>query len=433
MMRRATLEPWVWGALLACLCVALGLVPDWRAGLGRFQVIYVLAFVPYAVAVGRRTRWGALRAPWLALLLPALLMRLAVLGQPPTLSDDLWRYLWEGRVVVAGHDPYALAPAAPELAALRDALVHPRVNHPSIAAIYPPLAQVGFALVAWVHGGVGAWKAWVLLHDLALCVALAWWCTRRGGSPWDALVYAWNPLVIVEYAGSGHHDPTGLLWMVLALAWARGRPVASALATSAAVLVKLVALPLVPLLWRDWTSRARLVASAVLSVALGCYVWASRGVDSGLRAFSSRWRHDDALFGPLVSSLGGPLTRGVVVLVLVALVGWLVLRRVAPAQAMRLGLRTGLLLGPVVHPWYLGWVIALEPLAPSAAWLALSCTVTLGYGVFAPPLEGGSYHPGVWVRVVEFGVPALVAVGVLLGRRIRGRSDARTHPTSGGA
>jgi hypothetical protein len=333
-------------------------------------------------------------------------------------------------VVVAGHDPYALAPDSPGLAALRDSVVHPRVNHPSLAAIYPPLAQAGFALVAWVHGGVGAWKGWVMLHDLALCAVLAWWCSRRGGSPWDALVYAWNPLVIVEYAGSGHHDPTGVLWMVLALAWARGRPVASALAASAAVLVKLVAFPLVPLLWRDWTTRARGLACALLSLGLGVYAWATRGGDSGLRAFASRWRHDDALFGPLAAALGDPLARLVVAGGMVTLIGWLVWRRVTPESGMRLGLRAGLLLGPVVYPWYLGWVVALEPLGPSAAWLALSCTVTLGYGVFASPIEGGAYHPGPWVRAVQYGLPALMAVGVLMGRRSRGGSDAGTHPTS---
>ena len=96
----------------------------------------------------------------------------------------------------------------------------------------------------------------------------------------------------------------------------------------------------------------------------------------------------------------------------------------------RLLLRAGLLLGPVVHPWYLGWVLVFEPLRASAAWLLLSATVTLGYGTFAPPAAGGAYHPGAWTRVIEYGCPALLAVILFALRRQGGTS--RVRETAGG-
>src|SRR5262249_25692034 len=153
-------------------------------------------------------------------------------------SDDLYRYAWDGRVLAAGIDPYARAPADPALAHLRDLEIHPRINHPTLRTIYPPLAEAGFRLVALVSPSPLALKLWILVNALALCALLARMCARRageGGSAWDAIAYAWNPLVIAEYAGSGHHDPTGIVWLVAALAWSGRAPLRSALAATGAV------------------------------------------------------------------------------------------------------------------------------------------------------------------------------------------------------
>ena len=219
------------------------------------------------------------------MVLVALAMRVAVLPAAPALSDDVYRYAWEGRVLAGGGNPYAHAPADPELARLREPEVHSRVNHPDLRAIYPPLAEAGFALVARAWFSILAFKLWVLLHDLALCALLAWWCARRGGSAWDAVAYAWNPLVVAEYAGSAHHDPTGIVWLVAALALAERRPVASALSAIAAVMVKLVALPALPFVARTWPLRVRWAAGLALAAALAGYVLLARGPGSGLEAY----------------------------------------------------------------------------------------------------------------------------------------------------
>ena len=241
---RVAAEPGALALVLVVIAAALGRMGDWRSELGRFQALALAAFAAYALAVARRAGWKALPGATTFVVLVAIALRVAVFPVPPTLSDDVYRYVWEGRVLAAGANPYAHAPADPALARFRDADVFPRVNHPELAAVYPPLAEAGFALVARVSATPVAMKLWVLLHDVALCALLAWWCRARGGSAWDGLVYAWNPLVVVEYAGSAHHDPTGILWLVLALALAeRRRGAASAASLAAAVLVKLVSLP----------------------------------------------------------------------------------------------------------------------------------------------------------------------------------------------
>jgi len=428
--RMTALEPAALALLLAGVFGGLGALADWRAELGRFQLLLLLAFAAYALALMRRARWRELPGAGVFVVVVAFALRAAVLPVAPTLSDDIHRYLWEGRVIAAGADPYSHAPDDPALTALRDRDVFPRVNHPDLRAIYPPLAELGFALVAKAGGTPRVLKLWVLLHDLALCALLAWWCRRRGGSAWDAAVYAWNPLVITEYAGSGHHDPTGILWLAVALVLAERYPVRSALAACASALVKLVALAALPFLWRTWNGTARVVAAITLGVTLAFYGALALGEGSGLSAFALRWRHNDALFGPIAAIAGDANARLVAAGLLAGLTLMAVRARVTTADGTRLLLRAGLLLGPVVHPWYLGWVLVFEPLRPSPAWLLLSATVTLGYGTFAPPAAGGAYHPGAWTRVIEYGSPALLAVILFALRRQGGTS--RVRETAGG-
>ena len=86
------------------------------------------------------------------------------------------------------------------------------------ASIYPPLSIAGFALVAKVSATVLAMKLWIVLHDVALVGLLMAWMAARGRGAFAAIAYAWNPLVLIEYAGSGHNDPTAMVWLIAAYA-----------------------------------------------------------------------------------------------------------------------------------------------------------------------------------------------------------------------
>ncbi|HYM80799.1 MAG TPA: glycosyltransferase family 87 protein [Candidatus Limnocylindria bacterium] len=385
--------------------------PAWAAELGTFQALFAVAFVFYAVALLRIRRLAMLPNAPAVVLIVAFAARIALLPVAPTLSDDVYRYVWEGKVAAHGSDPYRQTPADPALAPLRDRVVHPRLNHPQLATIYPPLSIAGFALVAWLSPTVWAMKLWVVLHDLALIVALLMWARARGASAWPVMAYAWNPLVLIEYAGNGHNDPTALLWLVLALMWAERRPLLSAGALSAGALVKLVPLLALPFLLRRWPWRARVLCLGLLAAGLGWFWIATRGADSGLTAYWRAWRNNELVFHYLVHWTGGFAAARTLALALVAIaIAFALVRRWSAANGTRLALRTSLLVSPVVHPWYLGWALALEPLGPSAPWLLLSLTAVLSYGLLAPPLEGGRFHlPLAW-RWVEYGVPMALAV-----------------------
>ena len=129
----------------------------------------------YALAVALLLRGARMGLGWA--LGVAALLRLTLLFLPPYLSDDVFRYVWDGMVQGAGVNPYRYIPNDPALAALRDAAIWPNVNRGDYApTIYPPVAQILFFLITRVSAGVTTMKlAWVACEGVALSRSCACW------------------------------------------------------------------------------------------------------------------------------------------------------------------------------------------------------------------------------------------------------------------
>ena len=187
--------------------------------------------------------------PLLFVLCLALLYRCIMLPAVPSLSDDIYRYIWEGRVVSEGLNPFALSPDAPALAHLRDAEIFPLVSRPHLTTIYPPLAQFIFAAASRLSYSISSMKAAFTLFDLATMGLLLLTLAALRMNPLQVAVYALNPLVIVEFSGSGHLDSAGIFFMMLALHLCiKRKSLWSAAALALSFLVKLFPVLLLPAL-----------------------------------------------------------------------------------------------------------------------------------------------------------------------------------------
>ena len=108
------------------------------------------ALAPAAAASGLLTILAASLSPRVdgrialaAILLLALAMRLLLVGQETYLSNDIYRYIWDGRVQAAGINPYLHVPADPALAHLRDFKIFRHINRADYAVTaYPPVAEM---------------------------------------------------------------------------------------------------------------------------------------------------------------------------------------------------------------------------------------------------------------------------------------------------
>ncbi|HET6973270.1 MAG TPA: glycosyltransferase family 87 protein, partial [Pyrinomonadaceae bacterium] len=202
----------------------------------------------------------------------AIVFRLSILFAPPYLSDDIYRYVWDGRVQAAGINPYRYIPAAPELAHLRDETIYPKINRKDWAhTIYPPVAQIVFFLTTRISESVTWMKATMLLFELVTIWAVAQLLTLLNRPRQLLLMYAWHPLVIWEFAGSGHVDAISISFIALALlAWQRKSDLGAGFMLGCATLVKLFPVVLAPVMLKRW--RIAPILATTISAGYLAYI-----------------------------------------------------------------------------------------------------------------------------------------------------------------
>ena len=235
----------------------------------------------------------------------------------PLLSDDVYRYVWDGRVQHQGLNPYATAPADPMLDRLHvEATRRIDPTNAALVTIYPPGAQLFFRAVTGVHESTLALALAVVLCDLLTAWLLWRWLLTTGRSPWWVLAYLWHPLVAIEGAAGGHIDVVGTL-LVVATAWAlaTSRPRVAALALAGAVAVKFLPVVLTPLLWRRVRVSDALVGAGLVGVLYVPFLGGGAGLPTGsLGTYTEHWRFNGPVFGALEPWIGIPGTLGVAVL-----------------------------------------------------------------------------------------------------------------------
>jgi len=356
---------------------------------------------------------GAFRAMFVA----AVVFRLIASMAPPSLSDDVYRYVWDGRVQAAGHHPYRAAPSDPIRIELRDAEVYPKINHPDIPTIYPPLAEILFAALSLAKLGVTGFKVALALLDVGVVWALLG-LLRALGLPRDRVVlYAWNPLAVIEIAGSGHLEPLGVLLVVLALAWiTEGKATRAAAALGGAIQAKLLPLLLVPGFARRMKTLPLVAMVAVVAITTAPYAVRGPWFGAGVLAYAQRWEHGAVFFAGVKgffewAELAPYLKDGIAwaqgrwgttetgvwdalyrmvwpdglarATVALAAIGFAVAqsfrRGLDAAHEARLALGGALLLSPTLHPWYVLWVLPLAAAQGGGGWLLLGALVPLQY------------------------------------------------------
>jgi hypothetical protein len=373
---------------------------------------------------------GARRTPALLVLGVALAARLPF-AFSDFLTDDLHRYVWEARVILAGFDPYELAPDAPELAHLADES-HALINHPSYRSIYPPLSQLLFTAVAAAGGRELALRNVLIGIDVLAVAVLLLWRRALGRPPGFALAYAWCPVAVLS-AGSGHVDPLALFLLAgVGLSLARGRAAAAGALLALATLAKLFPVLLLPWLLRRRPARAASVFTATVAAGALAVPWG--GLAAPLGAFAYDFSFNAPLFGAVRDHLPGSPHAWVGT----ALLAWVALAAIVEPRFERGALLVliGLLaLSPTVHFWYLTWVLlpAAAVLPAQVAWPAVAWaagTVAL-YRTYAEAYVGGPFleHRELTQLAVLPAVTATLAVVVLARlRRQRPRPPAQDPP-----
>ena len=417
------------GALLLALTGA-GL---WRQHLLDTDGFTVIALVQGALcfaAVAVSWRGGLSRRALLAVLAVAAVARLAVLLAPPYLSDDINRYVWDGRVQGAGVNPYRYVPADTHLAPLRDPLIYPHINRSDYApTIYPPVAEYVFFLGTRLQESLTAMKGTMLALELGAVLLLLrllddWHLPRS-----RILIYAWHPLPLWEFAGSGHVDAAVITLVVLAL-WARRREAAwlTGSALAAAALVKFFPAILFPALYRRWDWKMPAAAAVTAVIAYLPFLAAGAAVlgflpgyldEEGLQSGTGFFLCNLLRSVPGLEPVAAPLYLALAAAALLALAvrSLFAAQERYPTAALTLAVATTVLLSPH-YPWYFVWLVSLICLTPRASALYLTLACPLLYFVPGGPDPQGARMAFEWAIYAPFAA----LVGFELWQRRAGRS-----------
>ena len=350
--------------------------------------------------------WGSRRALVLSLALAAS-WRVPLLLMPPTLSSDVYRYVWDGRIQRRGYDPYLIVPSDRAHQELHTAETR-RMNHPALPTPYPAGAELFFRGVMTINESARMMKSALAVCDAASAMVLLSWLLNSGRNPWWVLAYAWNPLVSLEGAGNGHVDLLGTLCLLLmAFSLSRGKRTIAALALALGVAVKFLPVVVLPLFWRRIGIRDAALALAVL-IALYLPFLNSRGLPVGsLWVYFAWWR----INGPLYRALEYVIPNNALV-ALPAALGFAVAVwtnshwAIDSPETWAWPIATALLFAPTVFPWYLVW---LTPFLFSPRTLPLAVWSVSALAVYSSLADWA-------VRVVEYGAVA-IAIGWMVTQR----------------
>ena len=389
---------WPRGAITAGLAgLAAGLISifgwlarqdDLDARMPEFIGLLLLAGILYVIGVFWVERFQLGPTALLIILVSAVLFRVVLLpARANLLSDDVYRYQWDGRAQRAHLNPYVVFPESPGLAWLLNP-EQPNPPGPNIPTIYPPLNEFAYRLIETIPG----YKRASAVLDLASAGVLLLLLAAVKLPLHRVVAYAWNPVVLTSFALSGHFDSLAIVTLLTALFFlVAKRPALSILALSLSFLSKFFpGLLLVTFLKR---TRPAYMTMVVLVVFAFYAPFLSAGLHllDGAKGYAQDWLNNASLFHFLQfvarSRTGAELAMGLIVL---AGIGYLAKSQAEPVWSSLVLTGGVLLVSPTAYPWYFTWSIPFLCFYPTPAWLLMSVTSVLAY---TPPIADGAWDP----------------------------------------
>lgn len=382
----------------------------------------------------------------------AIFFRLLLLFAMPQLSDDVYRFVWDGRLLAHGYNPYLYLPNqlldTPIITACGlDETLFRQLNSPNYFTVYPPFNQALFGVAAWLSGGDLFWNiVWLRVPIILGEIGSLWLMTRLlhhlKHNPNLALLYGLNPLVILELTGNLHFE-TVMIFFALLSTWLFTRKlfVPSAGALALAIGTKLLPLLLLPLIvrhlgWRKGMSYAIVtgVITALLFVPFASLELVSN-IFSSINLYFQKFEFNASVYYVLrtvgywvkgynaIERIGFWLSITTTLSVL-----WIAFRwRTVPASIQTVATLTlYFAFATTVHPWYITTLVAASVFTRFRYPLVWSALIPLSYHTYS----GQPYQENLWLTALEYGIVFVAGTLEVLDYR-RATKKAIDLPTNG--
>jgi len=333
----------------------------------------------------------------------AVACRLPLMVGPVNYDSDMIRYVYDGRVQRFGYNPYAVVPSDPALAHTHT-VDTARMPSRNARTPYPPAAQLFFRLMVTIWESARVMKSVLTLLDIATIFIVLQWLRVTGRSEWLFLGYAWNPLVILEIAHSGHIDGLGVFWIALCAYWmARRRPALGAIAYTLAVATKLLPVVLAPLFIGRVKMRDIAIGGGALLVLYLPFMTAGGVPIGAVPNVVEHIRFNSPIFRPLAWAVTPTGAAAFALLAGLGTAAWA--RRTLDMDdpaGWAWPMAITLACAPVIYPWYL---LFFTPFLLTTSTLPLTVwtwTVLPVYLVWEWAQFGARWRVPGWLMTVEY-------------------------------
>jgi alpha-1,6-mannosyltransferase len=348
---------------------------------------------------------------------------------PSGTDDDIHRYVWDGHLQRLGYNPYLVIPSDPGVEELHTSETR-NLNNPDLPSPYPPGAQLFFRGVTALQESTFALKLAFVVCEFATVLVLFDFLRLNQKGSHLVLAFAWNPLLAIEVAGSGHIDIVGALFLVVsAAALVRRWRAIAALAFGLAVAIKFLPIVLLPLYWKRIRILDAALATATIALLYVPFLSHGRIPTGSLATYVQTFRFNGPVFALLDHVAPARLLAGLAVLV--GLVTATRLRCIAPegpAHCFAWPMAVSLFFGPVVFPWYLLWLLPF--LTSGTTLLIILWTISIIPTYLQWHLRALGHPWGAlprWIMLLEYGCVA-AAAAIFALRRLHSPEVLNSQP-----
>jgi hypothetical protein len=442
--------------ITAMLYIILGIIGDIRSEIEKFWLLIIPIYLSYLLLIVNILKNSLPeKIPFLWFIIFGVFFRIALISTEPFLSDDINRYLWDGKIFAAGINPYKYAPVDIQLQNFRDQIIYPFINFGEIPTSYPPVSQFMFFINQWLGGSVLSWKILLFTVEIILFLVIYNLTKHFSLNKFRLLIYFYNPLLIIETYSSGHLEIAGVLlfWIGVYLFYKRYNW-KSIIFFALSIMTKFFPLiSSIPFLIKNFFRKTILLIALCLLLVIP-FIFNGVLPIPGLFSYINRWEFNGGIFHFVISIMNvfgvkeyqwmdllisGHLEtfyfsysfyyKVFAVLILAAVLFDQIkkLRSTELFQSINFIQRsfiiTGgfLLLMPTLHPWYIIWIIPFLVFTPNWSWLLFTFLIQASYFVLKDYALSSIWKESVWILLFEY-VPfyTLLIWEYLDRRRIKG-------------
>ena len=342
-----------------------------------------------------------------------LILKIIFLFIHPIGSDDYYRYIWDGKVKANGINPYKYAPSDAGLNNLHSANLPQKVNYPKMKTIYPPLGENLFYLSYLISGeSFLGLKIFLFLFDI-LTIWGIYLILKKLNLPYkNILIYILCPLPVFQFIIDAHVDGFGLPLIIFAIYFYSDRKkILSYIFIGLSICIKPVGLMLIPILFlneKNFSERIKVLFVPLLVCFILYLPYLFTGAPfQSLITFTENWTFNGIIFDILDSFIHDNQTARIICGILL-IVTYLpvIFSKKELITKIYLSIFLLMIFSPIVHPWYISWLVILLPFTLGWSGILYAALISLtGLTLIHYQLQG-VWQEYTWVLVLEY-VPVL--------------------------